>query len=231
MADAEHIGSAVLDKEEDRRRRAKEADRRRKERAKAKRRGLDGGPPLLRVTKPRRPITKDLAERAERKRQINLEASAAYRARNAAKRKETQERYKERHREAIRARRSSEEAKRLRQERKTARMQRDVHYRLRILLSNRIGIAIRNGRAKKSARTIKLLGCSIADLMRHMERSFKRGMSWDNYGEWEIDHIRPCALFDLTDPEQQTACFHFTNLRPLWEHENRRKGAKRELLI
>jgi HNH endonuclease. len=53
-------------------------------------------------------------------------------------------------------------------------------------------------------------------------------MSWDNYGRdgWHIDHIRPCASFDLTDPEQQRQCFHYTNLQPLWAADNIRKGAK-----
>jgi hypothetical protein len=47
-------------------------------------------------------------------------------------------------------------------------------------------------------------------------------MSWDNYGikGWHIDHIIPCAAFDLTDPEQQKICFHYTNLRPLYWADN-----------
>jgi len=55
-------------------------------------------------------------------------------------------------------------------------------------------------------------------------------MSWDNYGSyWHIDHIRPCASFDLTDPEQQKDCFDFTNLQPLEAKENIRKGAKYQI--
>jgi len=51
-------------------------------------------------------------------------------------------------------------------------------------------------------------------------------MTWDNYGEWHIDHETPCAAFDLTDPVQQSNCFHYSNLQPLWAEENRRKGAR-----
>jgi hypothetical protein len=49
-------------------------------------------------------------------------------------------------------------------------------------------------------------------------------MNWDNYGfgidKWNMDHIIPCASFDLSDPEQQKKCFHYTNLQPLWQLEN-----------
>ena len=51
-------------------------------------------------------------------------------------------------------------------------------------------------------------------------------MNWDNYGVWHLDHIIPCARFDLSDPEQQKICFHYTNLQPMWGEDNMRKGAK-----
>lgn len=50
-------------------------------------------------------------------------------------------------------------------------------------------------------------------------------MTWDNLGEWQIDHRKPCVSFDLTDPEQQRACFHYSNLQPLWEADNKAKWA------
>ena len=51
-------------------------------------------------------------------------------------------------------------------------------------------------------------------------------MSWDNQGEWHIDHIIPCASFDLTNEEEQEKCFHYTNLQPLWAIDNMVKGCK-----
>jgi hypothetical protein len=47
-------------------------------------------------------------------------------------------------------------------------------------------------------------------------------MTWENHGKfgWHIDHIIPCASFDLTDLEQQKKCFHYTNFQPLWWREN-----------
>lgn len=105
----------------------------------------------------------------------------------------------------------------------------DISYKLRSLLRNRIRSAIKKG--SKSARTLGLLGCSVEEVKRHLESQFKDGMSWENHGEWHIDHIVPCASFDLTDPEQQKQCFHYSNLQPLWATENMEKGAKLDYSI
>lgn len=45
------------------------------------------------------------------------------------------------------------------------------------------------------------------------------------YG-WHIDHIVPCASFDLSKPEEQKKCFHYTNLQALWWRDNIVKGDK-----
>lgn len=72
----------------------------------------------------------------------------------------------------------------------------------------------------------KLLGCSLPELRRHLEKKFQPGMAWNNHGfrGWHIDHIRPLAKFNLRDPAQQQAAFHFTNLQPLWAKENLEKS-------
>ena len=80
----------------------------------------------------------------------------------------------------------------------------------------------------KSKSTMDLLGCSGQELAQHLEKQFQDGMTHDNYGEWHIDHIRPIASFDLSDPKQEEECFHYTNLQPLWAWENMSKGAKYE---
>jgi hypothetical protein len=70
-------------------------------------------------------------------------------------------------------------------------------------------------------------------LFAHLEAQFRDGMSWDNYGRygWHIDHIIPCSSFDLTDTDQQRKCFHYTNLQPLWAHENLSKGPRFEVHV
>jgi len=78
------------------------------------------------------------------------------------------------------------------------------------------------GRPQKSERSIELIGCSWLFLKKYIESKFLPGMSWDNYSfhGWHIDHIIPCASFDLTKKEERLKCFHYTNLQPLWAKDN-----------
>ena len=79
----------------------------------------------------------------------------------------------------------------------------------------------------KSDTTMIQLGIpDIEFLWKHLESTFKPGMTRENHGLWHIDHIIPCASFDLSKPEEQAKCFHYTNLQALWSHENLSKGAK-----
>ena len=100
----------------------------------------------------------------------------------------------------------------------------NVEFRVLDACRKRLYKAIANNR--KSASTIELIGCTPAELKKHLEKQFRDGMSWDNYGEWHIDHIIPCASFDFTKPEEQRACFHYSNLQPLWAEENLLKSDK-----
>jgi hypothetical protein len=100
----------------------------------------------------------------------------------------------------------------------------DLNFRIRCVLRGRLNNSLKNN--YKSARTEKLLGCTIPELKAHLEKQFLPEMSFDNYGEWHIDHIKPCALFDLSISEEQAKCFHYTNLQPLWAIDNLRKGSK-----
>lgn len=88
---------------------------------------------------------------------------------------------------------------------------------------NRIRNAIKKGH--KATKSLSLTGCKSWDeLKQHLEKQFTEGMTWDNHGEWHIDHIKPCASFDLTKESEQKKCFHYSNLQPLWAEENLRKS-------
>jgi hypothetical protein len=81
---------------------------------------------------------------------------------------------------------------------------------------------------KKYSHFRELVGCSDDFLKEYLESLFQEGMTWHNHGQygWHIDHIIPCSSFDLTDPEEQKKCFHYTNLQPLWWYDNIKKGTK-----
>jgi hypothetical protein len=106
----------------------------------------------------------------------------------------------------------------------------DINFKLNRRIRATINTEINRNRNKntKSYKTLELLGCSISEARSYLESKFLEGMSWDNHGlkGWHIDHIKPLASFDLTDPEQQKQAFHYTNLQPLWWQENLQKGSK-----
>ena len=102
----------------------------------------------------------------------------------------------------------------------------DLNFRIKTLVRTRLVKALQHN--SKYKKTNELIGCTIPFLKQYLEKQFKPGMTWDKIGVKgiHIDHIRPCALFDLSDPKQQKQCFHYTNLQPLWAKENLSKGDK-----
>ena len=100
--------------------------------------------------------------------------------------------------------------------------QNDIEWQLAKILRDRLYKAVSRG--SKASSAIDLVGCSIVELKTYLTAKFLNGMTWENYGEWHVDHIKPCISFDLTDPIQQQECFHYTNLQPLWGFDNRSKG-------
>ena len=82
---------------------------------------------------------------------------------------------------------------------------------------------LKNGKQDK---TFDLIGCTPNQIKEHLESQFVNGMSWENRHKWHIDHIKPCCSFNLTDPQEQRKCFHYTNLQPLWAKDNYKKHTK-----
>lgn len=104
-------------------------------------------------------------------------------------------------------------------------------FRLEHNLRNRLGQAFKSQAVKKTKSTFKLAGCTRDELKEHLVSRLREGMTLDNYGKvWHIDHIRPCASFDLSDKDQVAACFHYSNLQPLFAKENRMKSDKFQLV-
>lgn len=104
--------------------------------------------------------------------------------------------------------------------------------RLKHRISTRLYLMLRD---KSGKSTEGLLGFTRDDLVRHIERQFTPGMSWDKVmsGDIHVDHILPIASFNIVsvdDPDFKV-CWALTNLRPMWADKNRRKGSRREHLI
>lgn len=103
----------------------------------------------------------------------------------------------------------------------------NLNHKITTNLRTRFYHAIKDNTKSKSILT--LIGCSLEFLKNYLEGQFDGNMNWGNHGSyWEIDHIKPCALFDLSQEEDQKLCFHYTNLQPLKWVENRSKGKKYE---
>ena len=101
-----------------------------------------------------------------------------------------------------------------------------VNGKLKSNLCRKINMALHG--TMKSQSTVALTGCSMEFLRGYLQAKFLPGMTWENYGKfgWHIDHKRPCASFDLSDPFQKSECFHYTNLQPLWAQDNHSMGAR-----
>lgn len=86
----------------------------------------------------------------------------------------------------------------------------------------------------KSGRHWEALGgYTLGDLRQHLQVRFQPGMSWENHGEWEIDHVRPLSSFSFSSPDdpQFKECWALENLQPMWAYDNDSKGAKEPALL
>ncbi len=176
----------------------------------------------------------------EENKSIKKEYNKQYREENKDKIKEYQKSHnsiptiKERKKEYNKIYRDIPENKNKKRENEKEKYHSDPEYKLLKCLRIRLLIALKN--KSKSANTKKLLGCTIPELMIHLEKYFypRKGtgeeMTFDKFGYYgiHIDHHRPCASFkNLSEsPEQQRECFHYTNLRPLWMEDNLSKSDK-----
>lgn len=149
-----------------------------------------------------------------------------------AKRAKTYKRYYELNREKItlRAREwiesNPERVNEVRRDRET-KIRSTGRGRLDNAIKVSISQSLRRG-AKAGSKWESLVGYDVDDLMAHLERHFTDGMSWENYGEWHVDHIIPKAALNYSEPEHIDfkRCWSLSNLQPLWATDNISKGGK-----
>lgn len=105
--------------------------------------------------------------------------------------------------------------------------QKRTNQRIARACRTRLRDAMRLSGKRKDYSARKLIGCTLDEFRLHIEKQFTPKMSWKNYGKyWHLDHIVPCAKFDLTRHEQKKICFHYTNYRPLCARKNMSDGAR-----
>lgn len=104
----------------------------------------------------------------------------------------------------------------------------DPQYNIGNRLRSRLWHAVTSQNGTKAFKTEELIGCTVAECRAYIQTLFTDGMSWELLlaGEIVLDHVIPCAAFDLTKPEEQKKCFHFSNVAPAWDLDNQKKGDK-----
>jgi hypothetical protein len=102
----------------------------------------------------------------------------------------------------------------------------DEMYKIKDSIRKTISSAFRRMSQNKESKFSDIIGCSIDDFKSHIENQFRDGMNWDNYGYrgWHFDHIIPTC--SANSYEELLALNHYTNIQPLWSHENFKKSGK-----
>ncbi|WP_164903166.1 hypothetical protein [Rhizobium leguminosarum] len=134
--------------------------------------------------------------------------------------------YLDRENDYAEQRRATPEYKEYRRQYEGRRRREDPAFRIKQSISRAISSSLKSG--KGGRRSFDILGYSRVELMESLERKFLPGMSWENYGEWHIDHIIPLAAHNITsvDDIDFRQAWSLGNLRPLWAIDNMKKGAK-----
>lgn len=136
--------------------------------------------------------------------------------------------YRDANRDKVRA--YGRKADKKRKPQKTAYMRKrrrnDINFRMAGRLRTSLCLALQGKTKSQSA--LKLLGCSLESFKLYLESKWETGMSWENYSRdgWNVDHIMPVSIFDLSNREHQRRCFHYSNMQPMWAEENRAKSNK-----
>lgn len=123
---------------------------------------------------------------------------------------------------------NSENLKKKAREFMAKRRKESLSFKMAQALRSRLRTVMVRKKCRKSDRMLVLLGCNLTFFLKYIESQFVVGMSWGNYGKgegkWSLDHKIPCSHFQLQDLDHQKKCFHYTNLQPMWDLDNIRKG-------
>jgi len=107
-------------------------------------------------------------------------------------------------------------------------MNTDPKYKLGQRTRTAVYTCLKEANVAKYRSTFELLGYTLEELMSHLEALFTEGMTWDNYGEWHVDHKIPMSSFNFetTEDREFKLCWCLNNLQPFWGSDNLSKGTK-----
>lgn len=150
------------------------------------------------------------------------EIHKAYREANKEKINDSKKRYREANKDKIKAYYEANREKIFLYFNK--RMKSDNFFKLKNMIRNSITRSLKKNGYTKRSRAHEILGCDYETFKAYIEKQFTKGMSWDNHGEWHLDHIYPVSL--AKTEEELIKLNHYTNFQPLWASENLSKGNK-----
>jgi len=159
-------------------------------------------------------------ERYQKNREKIIEQKRVYNDENRAKINARQDIYNKKNKK-LRAK-YFQENKKKQAEYKRNKLKNDPIFNMSDRVRRRINYAFSASGYPKKSKTRELLGCSFKELCAHLEKQFQPGMSWENRGEWEIDHIIPYA--SAKTKEDVVELSYYKNLQPLFKAENRKKS-------
>ena len=190
---------------------------------------LKNRPALLdKAAKYRSEHRQELAEWGKKYREENREKVRERRRLSYIKNREARvlyyRKYREKNQEVIKKSRHTEEFKEYQNSYMRWKRRTDPLFRLSSRIRSRVIRSIKAQGFKKTSLTSQILGCDWETLKLHLERQFQEGMSWENIGQWHIDHVHPLA--QAKTEEELLALCHYSNLQPLWATDNFSKGRK-----
>ena len=102
----------------------------------------------------------------------------------------------------------------------------DPLYKLIANFRTAIYQVLKENNVKKNGHYFDILQYTPNELINHLENQFTENMTWDNYGEWHVDHIKPITYFKISEigDDEFMKCWSLNNLQPMWGHENIRKS-------
>ena len=158
-------------------------------------------------------------------RKCKAEEAKKWREKNPEKERALQKRWREKNPEKCRAKMARWQAKnpekvKLQSKKRNAKPSVKIQQRLRLNFKRWLF------KGAKSARTERLVGCIVQVCILWIEAQFLPGMTWENYGAWQIDHMLPWEHFNLLDEGEHPKVMHYTNLQPLWAPDNNAKHSK-----